>query len=113
MNLVLLDESKKRKQQLETLLQERGYAVKACSGSNEFIDLIEKAKPDRVLIDFEAWKHGRAIYSYFKIAKRIEHIPITFYNAPEKFAGIPERLQNQNDKIIKRQTSVEAIVSAL
>jgi DNA-binding NtrC family response regulator len=113
MNLVLLDESKKRKQLLEPMLQERGYTVRICSGSNDFIDSLDKIKPDRVLIDFEAWKHGRAIYAYMKIGKKIEQIPVTFYNAPEKFAGITERQQHPGDKVLKRQTTVEAIVGAL
>ena len=113
MKIVVLDESKKRKEQIADLLEENGHDVLMCSASGEFMETIETRAPNKILLDIESWQHGRAIYSYFKISKRIEDIPITFYNAPENFTVFPDRNPNPEDKIYFKHTDIEEVISEI
>lgn len=111
MKIVVLDESKKRKEQITDLLEEKGHDVLLCSASGEFMEMIETATPDKILLDIESWHHGRALYTYFKFSKRIEDTPITFYNTPENFTAIPDRDPNPGDKIYTKHTDIEEVIS--
>lgn len=113
MKIVVLDESKKRRQQIIDALDEKGHNVLVCAGSGAFMDAIESSTPGKIMMNVESWKHGKAMYNYFKIAKRIEDIPIVFYNVPDKFTSITDRTPHKDDKIYAKQTSIEDVLSEM
>lgn len=113
MKVVVMDELKSRKQKIADMLEEKGHNVICCSATGEFMEAIETSTPNKILLDVESWQHGMAMYTYFKFAKNLVNIPIIFYNAPENFAGILDRGQNQNDKILNKQGDIDVIVSDL
>ena len=106
MRVVVLDEVKSRKTRITDLLVEKGYDVRICAGSGEFIEAIETSEVDRIYMDVNSWQHGMGIYNYFKFAEKLTDIPITFYNAPDNFTNILDRKQNQNDKILNKQADI-------
>ncbi len=110
MKIVVLDESNIRKSQINDLLQDKGHEVTTCSATGEFMELLEMSEPDKILMDVEAWQHGSAVYSYYNVIKRIENIPITFYNAPENFSNITNRTQIENDKILNSPIDIDIII---
>jgi len=109
--VVILDESKKRKQQISDMLEEKGYDVVACAATGEFMETIESTSPDTILLDVESWQRGKTIYNYFKFSRKLGEIPILFYNAPENFNNIIDRSQNQHDKVFRKQVDIDEIVS--
>lgn len=113
MKIVVLEESKKRKEQIAHLLEEKGHDVIVCSASGEFMEMIENSTPDKILLNIESWQHGRAIYSYFNFSRKLDDTPITFYNAPESFTAIPDRNPNQDDKIFTKYTDIEEVVGEI
>jgi DNA-binding NtrC family response regulator len=108
--IVVLDESNKRKSQINDLLQDKGHEVATCSATGEFIELVETSDPDKILMDVDTWQHGIAIYTYFDFIKKLESIPIIFYNAPENFSNIVNRTQIENDKILNSPIDIDTIV---
>ena len=110
MKIVVLEESKKRKEQIANLLEEKGHDAVICTASGEFMETIENSTPDKILLNIESWQHGRAIYTYFKFSKKLDDTPITFYNAPESFTAIPDRNPNQDDKIFTKYTEIEEVL---
>lgn len=111
MIVVVLDEVKSRKQKISDLLVEKGYDVRSCLASGDFIETIETSAVDRIYMDVDSWQHGMGIYSYFRFAQKLTDIPITFYNAPDNFTNITDRGQNQNDKILNNQADIYAIIN--
>ena len=110
MKIVVLDESKRRKEQIADLLEEKGHDVIVCSSSGEFMETIEASTPDKILLNIESWQHGKTIYNYFKFSKKMAETPITFYNAPENFTAIQDRNPNQGDKIYTKHTEIEEVL---
>ena len=113
MKVVILDERKKRKQQIEDLCAEKGYDVVACSATGDFMEVIETTSPDTILMDVESWQHGKPMYTYFKFSKKLDDIPIFFFNAPENFSNINDRTQNQQDKVFHKHTEIDEVVGSL
>ncbi len=111
MKIVVLDESKKMRQKITETLEEKGHTVITCLASGAFMDAIESSTPGKVLMNVDSWKHGKAMYTYFKIQKRLEDIPIVFYNVPDKFTSITDRNPHKDDKIYSRQTAIEDILN--
>ncbi len=113
MKVIVLDESKKRKEKIADMLEEKGYDVMACSATGEFMETIETLTPDRILLDVDSWKHGKVIFNYFKFSKKLTDVPIFFYNAPENFTSIVDRSQHQSDRVFNRQVDIDELVSSV
>lgn len=111
MKVVVLDEMKKRNKQIVELLEEKGCDVVDCTATGDFMNSIESSIPDKILMEVESWQHGKAIYNYFKFSRKLNDIPIYFYNAPEKFLNITDRGQNPDDKVFVKHTDIDEIVS--
>lgn len=113
MKIVVLDESKKRKEQISEILEKKKIDVVCCSLSGEFIETVEESTPDQILMDVDSWSTGRAIYNYFGFNKKLENVPILFYNAPENFVTINSRKRHNNDRVLNKPSEVESIVQAI
>jgi len=113
MKILLLDDYRVRRNGLVEALQKKRYEVAACYSSNEFITLLEKQKFDLLLLDLESWNRGKSIYNQFAIAKKLENLPILFYNANMNFSMLNDRARHQKDRILFRPTEVEAIIASL
>lgn len=113
MRIVVLDESKERIAQFGDILKRSKHDIDYLRGSNDFITRIQKSVPDRVLIDADAWKHGRAIYRYFSIGRRLENVPMTVYNAPDGFVGLTDRPKHNADIILPKSATTESIVETI
>lgn len=113
MNIVILDEYKKRMLQLSEILEQKGFKVKKCSCSGEFMDTVSECGPDALILDTESWLRGRVIYNYFNFIKKMSDYSVIFYNAPENFTGISNSISRYNEKIFKRKTDYDTIVEAL
>jgi two-component SAPR family response regulator len=108
--IVVLEESNKRKSKLQEMLQDKGHEVTSCSATSEFMELLEMSEPDKIVMNVEAWQHGNAIFSYFNFVKRLETIPIVFYNASENFSNITNRTHIENDKILNSPIDIDSIL---
>jgi hypothetical protein len=113
MRIVFLDESRERLNQFSDLLKRSRNDIDYIRGSSEFIARIEKSSPDRALIDADAWKHGRAMYNYLGVGRKLENTPITVYNAPEGFTGLTDRPKHNADVILPKSASLESIVDSI
>jgi len=69
MNVLLMDDTRKRRNQINELLSKQ-HKVTDCYSSNEFITLIEEGSFDIVVLDMDTWSKGSSIYHYFKIGKK-------------------------------------------
>jgi len=58
----------------------------------------------------ESWNKGKAIFSRFGIAKKLETLPILFYNASMNFSILHDRPRHGKDRILFKPTEVNAIV---
>jgi DNA-binding NtrC family response regulator len=113
MKILVMDEVKSRKTQIAEALEKSKHKVTQCSGSNEFITALEEQSLHCVCLDYETWHHGRSIYTYFKIAKKMERVPVIFYNAPVHFSALVNRSKHEKDQILPKPTDPKAIVDAI
>jgi DNA-binding NtrC family response regulator len=111
MKILLLDDTRKRRNQLVEVLQKKKYDVIACYSSNSFMQSIEKQKINLILLNLDSWQKGAAMYTYFGIAKRLENLPILFYNASMDFSILHDRPRHGKDRILFKPTEVDAIVA--
>jgi DNA-binding NtrC family response regulator len=113
MKILLLDDYRTRRNGLVDALQKKRYEVTACYSSNDFITAIDKHKFDVLLLDMESWYRGKSIYLQFGVAKKLESLPILFYNANVNFSMLNDRARHQKDRILFKPTEVDAIVAGL
>jgi hypothetical protein len=112
MRIVLMDESRDRSVQLTELLKKARHEVECIYSSNDFINrVMAKSTPDRILADADTWKHGKAIYNYFGIGRKLENIPVTVYNIPEGFSGISDRPKHNSDVLLHRAATLEQVAA--
>jgi DNA-binding NtrC family response regulator len=110
---MLLDESRKRATQITEAVGNGKHTVVRCSSSNEFMTALGDASAaDKLLLDVDSWNNGKAIYRYFDVSRRLEDMPVIFYNAPEEFSGIADRPKHSKDHILTKPTETDAIVEA-
>jgi DNA-binding NtrC family response regulator len=113
MKVVILDDTKKRRSDLADALHKKRVEVTTYYGSNDFINAIEKNKFDLLLLDMESWNRGKSIYTRFGTAKRLENLPIVFYNAPANFSVLYDRPRHLKDRILPKPTEADAVVASL
>jgi DNA-binding response OmpR family regulator len=111
MKILLLDDTRKRRKQLVEAMQKKSYEHIACFTSSDFIQAIDNKKVSLVLLDMDSWNKGLAIYNYFKIAKKLETLPILFYNASMNFSILHDRPRLGKDRILFKPTEADAIVA--
>jgi DNA-binding NtrC family response regulator len=110
MKVLILDDTRNRRNQLGEALQKKRYDVTALYGSNELIAALEKSKFDMMLLDMESWNRGKAIYGRFGIARRIESLPIVFYNAALNFTTLNDRPRHAKDRVFFKPSTVDTVV---
>jgi DNA-binding NtrC family response regulator len=108
-----MDEVKSRKSQITEALEKGKHKVVQCSGSNEFLTAVEEQSLNLICLDFDTWNHGRSIYNYFKIPKRIEQMPLIVYNSPANFSAFTNRPRHDKDRILAKPSEPKAIVEAV
>jgi len=113
MEIVLLDELKSRRNEIAQMLEKKRHTVISCASTNEFIAAIAKSSVGMFVVDVESWLHGRAIYSYFAIGKKMEHAPAVMYNAPQNFSVIADRTRNDKDFVVPPPFTAEAVIDAV
>jgi DNA-binding response OmpR family regulator len=113
MKILILDGTRTRRNELADTLRTKRSEVTPISGSNAFIEAVEKGKYDLLLIDMTSWCRGRPIYERFGIAKRLEKTPILFYNAPPKFLVLEGRSKHVKDRILPLPTEIAAVVASV
>jgi DNA-binding NtrC family response regulator len=111
MKILLLDDTRKRRKELVDAMQKKHYEVEACYSSSSFMQLIDKQKINLILIDMDSWNKGKGVYSRFGIAKKLESLPILFYNASMNFSILHDRPRHGKDRILFKPTEVDAIVA--
>jgi hypothetical protein len=112
--IVVMDESRRRAVQIAEQLQRSKHDVTCFTMSNDFMAAIGRSPlPHRVALDMETWRNGRSIYSYFGVARKLEDVPMVFYNAPEDFVLLQDRPRHNKDEILPGPPVVEAVVEAL
>lgn len=113
MDIVVLDDLKSRKTKLAEILEKHRYKVVQCGTCNDFLACVNASPPGVILIDFDTWHRGRSMYSYFQIGKKIEHVPVVFYNAPPNFVTLPDRGRHEKDYVLPKPSEVETVVEAI
>ncbi len=113
MKILILDDTRNRRNQLADALQKKRFEITACYASNDFITIIEKNKFDMLLLDMESWNRGKSIYNYFGIARRLEKLPIVFYNAAANSSALNDRPRHAKDRFLFKPTEADAVIAAL
>jgi DNA-binding NtrC family response regulator len=114
MEVLILDDVKSRKVKLAETLEKRRYKVIQCGTSNDFLSAVSAASlPGLILLDFDTWHRGRSVYSHFQAGKKIEHIPVVFYNAPPTFVALNDRSRNEKDFVLQKPSEIDAVVDAM
>jgi len=113
MDVVILDEMKSRRAAIAESLEKNRYKVVQCATSNDFMNAISTMTFGHFLIDVESWQHGRSLYAYFQIGKKIERVPVLFYNAPPNFTAVNERTKHEKDSVLQTPAEVDSIVDAM
>jgi DNA-binding NtrC family response regulator len=113
MEIVILDELKSRRKAIAESLEKNRYKVVQCGTSNEFINAVNTMSGGHFCIDVDSWHHGRSLYAYFQIGKRMERTPVLFYNAPQNFAAVGDRIKHEKDFVLQKPSEVNAIVGAV
>ena len=113
MEIVILDEVKSRRTAIAESLEKNRYKVVQCGTSNEFMNALNTMSVGHFCIDVDSWHHGRSLYTYFQICKRMERIPVLFYNAPQNFTTVTDRTRHEKDYVLQKPSEVNAIVDAI
>ena len=113
MEIVIFDELKSRRTAIAESLEKNRYKVVQCGTSNEFMNAVNATSGGHYCIDVDSWHHGRSLYAYFQIGKRMERVPVLFYNAPQNFASLGDRTRHEKDYVLQKPSEVSAIVDAV
>jgi DNA-binding NtrC family response regulator len=113
MKIILMDEIKSRKTQIVNALEKAKHKVSACSASNEFIIAVEEQSSQCVCMDFETWHHGRSVYSYINLLKKMESMPLIIYNTPVNYSTLNNRAKQEKDLMLAKPTEPDAILDAV
>jgi FixJ family two-component response regulator len=109
MEVLILDDLKSRKTKLVEMLEKRRYKVVQCSTSNDFLSAVNHSLPGLILLDFGTWHRGRSINGYFQTGKKIEHVPVVFYNTPPNFVALSDRNRNEKDYVLQKPPEVDSV----
>jgi DNA-binding response OmpR family regulator len=113
MNVLILDESRKRRANIADRLSQKNHSVSVSSISGEFLELMNQGAYDMVILDVESWQRGKSIYNYFGIGKRLSETPVIFLNAPDNFVSVSERPRNSGDRVFQRPFDLDAVVDSV
>jgi len=113
MKILIVDDLKKRKQQIKEAIEMRHHEVSDCHLTNDFMDALENNSYDMIVLDMETWKKGKSVYNYFKVGKRLENIPIILYNAEEDTYFIPDRVRHEKDRILSKPVDVDTVIDTV
>lgn len=112
MKILLLDDVKKRKQQIKDGMQKK-HEIIDCLNTNDLMTAVETVKPDLALLDMATWKKGKSVYNYFHVGKKLENVPVVLYNAEEDAYFIADRTRHDSDRILSNPTDVETIIDTV
>lgn len=110
MKIVVMDDTRSRREQLKEAIEKHHHAVTDIYSSNDLITLLDESTPDLIILDMETWRKGKSIYNYFKIGKKLENIPVLLYNAEEDTYFIQDRARHEKDRVLSKPTEIENIV---
>ena len=112
MNVLLMDDIRKRRHQIKDLLTKQ-HSVVECFTSNDFIDQVQTDDFDMVVLDMDTWKKGSSIYHYFRIGKHLEKLPVVLYNTDDDAPYLPDRARHENDRILPKPFEIESLVESV
>lgn len=110
MKIVIMDDTRKRREQLKEEISKHYKDVQDIYSSNDFITTIEESAPDLILLDMETWRKGKSIYNYIRLGKKLENTPIILYNAEEDTYFIQDRTRHEKDRVLPKPTEIVNIV---
>lgn len=113
MKILVMDDVISRKSQIAEALEKNKHKVIQCSESNDFLTAVEEQSLNIICLDFDTWNHGRSIYAYLKIPKRLEQMPLIIYNTPANFSAFNNRPRNDKDRILTKPSEPKAVVDAV
>lgn len=114
MNILVVDETRTRADELVRLIEKKDFKVVRCDGTSQFLDCLGKKGSRVIALDVESWQKGRAIYDYFDVAHRfLADTPIVFYNAPDDFSGLRDRARLEKDVVLPSSATVETVAESL
>jgi|GEM_PF-758309 len=109
MKIIIMDDTRKRRDELKQAIEKHYKNVLAFYSSNDFISSIDESIPDLILLDMETWKKGKSIYNYLKIGKKLENTPVILYNAEEDMYFVQDRSRHEKDRVLQKPTDVGTI----
>jgi FixJ family two-component response regulator len=109
MEVLILDDLKSRKTKLVEMIEKRMYKVVQCGTSNDFLSAVDHSLPGLILLDFDTWHRGRSINAYFQTGKKIEHVPVVFYNTPPNFVALSDRNRHEKDFVLQKPPEVDSV----
>lgn len=112
MNILLMDDTRKRRSQIKDLLTKQ-HTVTDCCTSNEFIGEVQKEGYDLLMLDMDTWRKGSSIYYYFRIGRLLEKLPVLLYNTDDDTPCLPDRARHENDRILPKPFEIESLVESV
>ncbi len=113
MNVVVLYETKKNRDELKNAIEKRDHEVTLCSSTGDFFEAIYENKADMFVIDMPAWYRGSAIYNYFKVPSKLADTPIVYLNIPEGFSSIEGRDAISGDVSLEKDCSFDEVAAVI
>ncbi len=109
MKVVLLEENRLRRVELQKALEKTGNKVTLASDSDSFIQAASAQDAELYVIDVRSWYRGESIYSYFDIASKMNGVAALFYNSPEGFVALEGRDALPTDVVLEKENAIPLI----
>ncbi len=113
MKILLVDEVCSRATELLERVRGEKHDVTLCAVTNDFLNAVQDAPADAILLDMGTWQRGRSIYEYFEAASRFADTPVVFYNAPEDFLELAHRRKLDKDVVLPMPSSVDTVAESV
>lgn len=112
MNVLVLDELRKKSDEVLKAFSERKIKAELCNSSNDFMVAVSESEYDLVYINVEVWNKGHCAYNYFEIGQRLQSKPIIFYNVEEGMTPtLTGRNPHERDRVFYKPSDIESAIA--
>ncbi len=113
MNVTVLYEKKRTRDELKVAIEKKGHDVTLAVSSDDFFKAIDETVADTFVIDVRSWYRGSAIYNYFNVPAKLNDTPIVFLNIPDGFTSIEGRDSFPGDVTLEKDASFDEIAAVI
>ena len=114
MKAMVMNANKNERDMLCENLAKKGFSISVSEGGLEMLEDMSGFKSDIVVLDYETWRHNRAVYKYFGVEKIWSGIPVVLVGAKDKNAEVfTERNSHENDAVLDNPLNLENLDAVL